>query len=237
MWGKHWVTGLVGPRFEAYARLLHPLADYPGFSTWEEVARANGRTMHPSVRWERIRPPTASNGRSQPGDPIWGQLNAWALDELCAILMRHTTTPQVCYFAVWSGSRVWQQGHMQISYYAPNGALPDDVQPPRPAPSEWQLDSSGPTFSLAHRIDYHLFEGHVGEAARFGLWVNESWFYSQSPQLFWPADHSWCVATELGEDSTIIGGSRELVDELCASATLEALSIPPDAPFEDCLNL
>ncbi len=83
LWGQHWVTNLVGSGFQAYARLLHPLGQ-PGAPTWAEVARANGRTMHPSVQWDRIRSPgpfnpdNARRGRGQPGDPIWGRLNTWA---------------------------------------------------------------------------------------------------------------------------------------------------------------
>lgn len=242
LWGQHWVTSLVGRGFPAYARLLHPLDDQPGWSTWAAVARANGRTVHPSVQWEKIRAPallTASNtnrGRSQPGDPRWGHLNTWALEELCAILARHTAIPQMCYFGVCGGCGLWRRETPMVAHFAPDGVLPD-VQPPAPAPTEWRLDLSGPTFSLPNRSDYYLFEGHVGDAVRIGRWVHESWFVAQSPHFFWPADHSWCVATDITEDSTVIGGSRELVDELCASMALEVLPIAPDAPSNDHLNL
>ena len=41
IWGPDWVTNMVGSGFEAYARLLHPLADEPGAPTWAQVARSN----------------------------------------------------------------------------------------------------------------------------------------------------------------------------------------------------
>jgi hypothetical protein len=37
-------------------------------------------------------------------------------------------------------------------------------------------------------------------------------------------------------DSTIIGGSRHLIDELCASDAVEVLQIAPDASYEDHVN-
>ncbi len=233
------MTNLLGPGFAAYARLLHPLEDHPASSTWASVARANGRTMHPSVEWEKIRAPAplkvekCARGRGYPGEPKWGHLDTWALEALCAVLARHTTTPQMCYFAVSSGAL--RHGPTVTAYSAPVGVLPE-VRPPGPAPAEWQLDSSGPTFSFPCGNSYYLFEGRVGDAVRFGRWNNERWFDPQSPQFFWPADHAWCVATE-AIDSTLIGGSGELVEELCASTVLEVLQIAPDAPFEDRVNL
>lgn len=239
---------MVGSGFEAYARLLHPLDEHPGPLTWATVARANERILHPSAQWEKINP-AATTGRGQPGDPRWGELDSWALEALCAILTRHTTTPQTCYFAVWEG---WGWQHKEsssalhnvgsfgalpssvTSYYAPDGVLPE-VQPPQPAPTEWQLDLSGPTFSLPGR-NYYLFEDHIDATIRIGHWFNENWFSPQSPSFFWPADHTWCVATEVDYDSTMIGGTRELIDHLCASETIEVLQIPPDAPYEDRLN-
>jgi hypothetical protein len=130
-----------------------------------------------------------------------------------------------------------------------------DSRPAGPAPNEWQLDKTGPTFLLPlpdplslqegellrealplpealpieappFPRDYflkhycYLFEGHVGDATRIGSWINESVFLPQSPNYFWPADHAWCVTIATDSDSTTIGGSRQLVDELCASASV-----------------
>ena len=243
---EHWPTSMVGSGFEAYARLLHPLDDHPGPLTWAAAAHANGRVLHPSAWWEKINPAAP---RSRPGGPMWGDLDSWALEALCAILARHTTTSQSCYFAVWEGWGWLQKessstsGNVGIfaglptsvtSYYAPDGVLPD-VRPPQPAPAEWQLDANGPTFSLPGR-NYYLFEDHIDAAVRIGHWANADHFSPQSPSFFWPADHTWCAATEVDYDSTIIGGTRELIDQLCASQKLEVLQIAPDAPYEDRLN-
>jgi hypothetical protein len=166
------VTNLLGSGFQEYARLLHPCEDHPGPLMWASVARANGRSMHPSVRWEKIRAATPLidgkyiRGRGYPGEPQWGQLQSWALEALCGILARHTATLQTCYFAVWPGAL--REGVLMIA--APEGVR-SDVQPRPPAPAERRLDLSGPTFSFPAGGDscyYHLFEGHVGQAVRIG---------------------------------------------------------------------
>ncbi|PBA68977.1 hypothetical protein [Mycobacterium avium] len=60
---------------------------------------------------------------------------------------------------------------------------------------------------------------------------HESFFIPHPPDFIWPADHTWCVAAT-HVTSTLIGGSLQLVDELCAAETVEALPIPPEAPFD-----
>lgn len=212
--GPDWVTNLVGWGWPAYGRLFHPLADQPGGATWAATAQANGRIMHPSAQWHTISAPPSQglkdlfDGRSHPGDPRQAELNTWALEALCTILARHTTTPATCYFALWAGRCGWRHGDTSWSsvtaYYAPDGVLPE---PPRPAPAEWQLDFTGPTFAIPDlgRGDYFLFEGDISTATRIGRWVHEKAFFAQSPNFMWPADHAWCIATDIDDDSTQIG--------------------------------
>lgn len=241
--GRHRVTSMVGLGFGAYARLLHPLDDRPGSSTWASVSRANDRVMHPSVQWEKIRAPASLSSpedslvRRYPGEPRRGQLERWALEELCAVLARHTAPSQICYFAVLGGAM--RDGTVFTIPRVSDGVL-RNVPSPRPAPACLKLDMSGPTFSFPTSGDssyYHLFEGPVGDATQIGHWMQDSFFRPQSPHFFWSADHSWCVATEHYQDSTVIGGAADLIDELCATAALEVLRIAPDAPFEDLFNL
>jgi hypothetical protein len=42
-----------------------------------------------------------------------------------------------------------------------------------------------------------------------------------SPNLIWPADHSWFVATEIDLPWTGIAGSAELVQDLIADESLD----------------
>lgn len=53
-------------------------------------------------------------------------------------------------------------------------------------------------------------------------------FAGPMPALIWPDDHSWCVATEIDFDSTLVGGSRALVDAILADEVFEAFEVGPD---------
>lgn len=53
-------------------------------------------------------------------------------------------------------------------------------------------------------------------------------FSGPMPALIWPDDHAWCVATEIDFDSTLVGGSRSLVDAILTDDTFEAFEVHPD---------
>lgn len=48
-----------------------------------------------------------------------------------------------------------------------------------------------------------------------------------SPSLCWPTDHSWLVASEVDFDSTLVGGSHELIHAIVDSPRLEAWRVDP----------
>ncbi|MDJ0316524.1 hypothetical protein [Arthrobacter antibioticus] len=47
----------------------------------------------------------------------------------------------------------------------------------------------------------------------------------QTANLAWPADRSWCTATEIDFDSTLVGGTAELIAAIITSPDLEALEV------------
>lgn len=60
-----------------------------------------------------------------------------------------------------------------------------------------------------------------------GHWPTKDCFFSQSPNLFWPEDRSWCVVSEIDFDSTIVAGSSQLVAAVLAHPELEAWRVDP----------
>jgi hypothetical protein len=99
--------------------------------------------------------------------------------------------------------------------------------------------SRGPRLSLPNR-EHVLFLGGVSELADPDWPLHAPWRdrdleaqgfppIAQSPSLVWPADHAWVLVTDVDVDSTIVGGSTELVRELCGDGSIEALPIPADA--------
>jgi hypothetical protein len=64
-------------------------------------------------------------------------------------------------------------------------------------------------------------------------------FWRDAPSLIWPADRSWFVASEVDFDSTVVGGSRTLVESLLAARGLEVFEVTPETKltaFSDKLN-
>ena len=49
--------------------------------------------------------------------------------------------------------------------------------------------------------------------------------FDQSPNLWWPEDRAWFVATEIDFDSTFVGGDDRLIAALASDQRLEALVI------------
>jgi hypothetical protein len=81
--------------------------------------------------------------------------------------------------------------------------------------------------------NYWLYGGTVAEAAH-----SFDRFPDRQANLWWPADRAWLVASEIDFDSTVVAGSRALIDAVLASA-LEALEVTVDTDLSslgDTLN-
>jgi hypothetical protein len=81
-----------------------------------------------------------------------------------------------------------------------------------------------PTFELPHRR-YYLLHGTTSGASENLASLRSR----QSPNLWWPDDHAWCVATEVDLDSTYIGCDKPCADELLSLPQVEALIVSSSA--------
>ena len=63
--------------------------------------------------------------------------------------------------------------------------------------------------------------GPLSEANNIG-WTFSDAFQSQSPNLLWPRDRSWIMATEIDFNVTLIGGSESLVATILNAGSLTA---------------
>jgi len=86
-----------------------------------------------------------------------------------------------------------------------------------------------PTLRLPQRA-YHVFAGELARVAEASGYSTISFSY-RSPNLWWPADHAWCVATEIDHAWTYVAGSRACVDSLLSDARLEAAETSADAAW------
>ncbi len=233
------VGSLVPRGFAAYARVLHPMYDADDVPvTWAAVAAATGRVVHPTAQSWRVagRPDlhapqarplgqrVAEPGEWSGGEPAEGSLGATELRTLAEVLGRHTVGDLVVAF--WEGTS-WE-GAMQLVLWTgePDGELPA----PRPAPADLAPEVlHGPKLELPHRA-YVLFRARprdLGALADGGPRADVDPFRPgwRTPNLLWPDDRTWCLATEVDLDSTVVGGSRELVDDLLAASDLEVVEV------------
>ncbi len=99
-------------------------------------------------------------------------------------------------------------------------------------------DLNRPRLHLPGR-NYIILVGPLTAAPHIGFWHTSEWFTPKSPNLFWPADQAWCVASEIDFDSTLLGGTTELVDAVIRTPTLDSWPIQPDgslAAYADQVN-
>jgi hypothetical protein len=216
-------AGWIGPRlssdfgtvgatipdgFEAYTRVFHPADPGSMLTRWSEVAAANGRVMHARAHFSGINSPLDGTALDVPYDaPQIGDLDARDLRSLLSILASAGSAVSECRFGMWEG---W-------------GANWQTFAQPFDDPSEF-VSMSAATVTLPGR-NYRLFLGPLDAALECGFWHSTTWFIPQSPSLIWPADESWCVATEIDFDSTLVGGPTDLIARIVADASLEAWPI------------
>jgi hypothetical protein len=221
------VTAVVPDGFPAYVRILHParrVADRP--VRWAEVAAWSGRTMHRLAQFQAISRPVVSaptgpapwNGEPPPD----GNLPAELLRILCGVLAEHTSTTESCCFCLWDGYG-WLYGSPSVAIMGRRGSIPI---PPAFPPEV--LD--GPRVRLPGR-DYLLFAGSLAAAPELGWASPGGGFFPQSPNLFWPQDLAWCVASEIDLFCTLVAGSEALAQALVDNPRLETWRVLPADPI------
>lgn len=78
---------------------------------------------------------------------------------------------------------------------------------------------------------YRLFRGRKGPVTRWPGLRPE-----QSPNLLWPDDRAWCLATEIDFDSTLVACSREVADGILGDDRLEVFEVRYDDVLSDTVN-
>jgi hypothetical protein len=72
---------------------------------------------------------------------------------------------------------------------------------------------------------YRLF---AGAKSAFTQWPGMNSWRPQSANLIWPKDHSWCIATEIDWDSTLIACADQVATAILADRRLEGFDVKPD---------
>jgi len=191
------VGALIPEGFARYVRLLHPAHDYQGKPVrWAEVAAWSGQRVYPRMSFDifSISIPRQGYGK---GSPPWkepprrGSLEQADATAIAEFLAAFTTTPNRCFFAVWEG-----YGHLspgRIAGLTQSGEGGANTSPPREVLEASRLEGVGRR--------YILYMGPLSCVTSFfaGVWLD-------SPNLWWPEDRQWFVATDIDLDSTYVGG-------------------------------
>jgi hypothetical protein len=213
------VASVVPGGFEAYARVLHPAeashGDHGRLVRWREVADWSGLPLRPdsqfhSIALPPIRPAADAPWRSQ--GPSSGSLFPADAEALAEILRTWTTTPDNCWFCLWEGYG-WDN-IVLATRGEPSPVLPDPIP---------ETARQGPRVHLPAR-DYLFYSGPV-EAVLATVPLANS---EQTPNLWWPADRTWCVASEIDLAWTYVGGPADMIERVLASEDIEALPAEPE---------
>jgi hypothetical protein len=221
-------AAVVPAGFAAYARVLHPAGtggnqDRP--VRWAEVAAWSGLPLRPDAQFHSVALPPTDPGGPPPyrHDPWEGGLDEPDAAVLTGIVRDWTATPEDCWFCVWDGYG-WGSGVPLVAVdhsSRPLGAVPPPPTDPVPSPVR-----SGPRVELPHR-SYLLYQGPAKAALALAALDGT---LGQCPNLWWPADRAWCVASEIDLPWTYVAGPRGLIDAILADDRIEALPTAPDDP-------
>lgn len=252
-WG---VVGSTVPRgYECYARVFHPVCADKVVGTpatrehrvlrWADVAAARGTRMHPAAQWGAIAGKEYGTVELPDGwsadVPGIGRLALEQLAQLAPLLAARTTTPADVTVGIWAGWADLRPGSGAVLFSATgmDAAAARDAEQAFLAEVSASVDPEiaaavmqGPRLVLPGR-EYVLLAADVHEFADPG-WATTAgigWhgaFTGPTPNLLWPADRAWFLATEIDFDSTLIGGSRELLDDILANRQLEAAEVTED---------
>jgi hypothetical protein len=198
------VLSLVPAGFQAYARVFHPAGrrdpDRWTAVPWRAVAEANGRVAHRAMQWCSLVGScslAAGGKRPQPG--------VWDDEPDIGCLPRELVLALADLLAGWTSTpdRCW------FAVWEGFGALAPPVR-------------AAPSFLVPQRRML-LLGGPIGAVG--GSLETEPWW--QTPNLWWPDDRAWCVATAIDLQSTYVGGNDACIRALLDRAELEATAVEP----------
>jgi hypothetical protein len=133
-----------------------------------------------------------------------------------------------CYFCLWEGyGGLESYGWVEGAAPTPGSRIEDQVLR---VFSPQELNQ--PRLRLPNR-KYLVLAGPLSGALRIGNGAAIGAFFPQSPNLFWPADQAWCVASEIDFDSTLVGGSARLIEAILQTPALDAWGVKPDDSLAD----
>jgi hypothetical protein len=157
-----------------------------------------------------------------------GSLTRSELDPLIDTLASFTSTPQECWFCSWVGFGAWSGGSPLVAVDGLSWWKKASMrrQAHRSSNERRREEQVLPQVAIGEGRSYFLFSGPLTAAPGFADPP-----LHQSPNIFWPEDRAWCVATEIDGICTYVGASRAGIDALLASSDLRTTEVTALDPF------
>ena len=200
------LRSLLPDGFAAYGRIFHPAylnRDEERPVRWSTVAEWTGRTIHPLMQFERIAG-LSEDPHDMYKDPPWGSLpqRGSIPERECRTLveaLRSFTSTPANCFFC-----LWEgYGNINTRLYKASSRV------------------------RAPGRDYLLFRGPIDAIMAF--LAGDRPFWGDSPNIWWPEDRAWCVATDIDLYDTYVGGIEECIEAILNNPDLEALPTTIDA--------
>jgi hypothetical protein len=218
--------------YAAFARILHPALrgeGNVGTIRWSTLAELNGRVIGPESGFGEVSGLEPGSPERMDSDPSTELPQEQAV-ALAGVLGAFTETQGRCWFCIWDGYAIWGD-HLELDWDPPGESDAQREGRNRAAREEadrqHRLLAPIPRVHTQHR-DYFHFAGSLSAAPAFMF--EYGWY--QSPNLWWPEDRAWCVATELDGYSTYVGGTRECIQAVLAAPDLEAIQVTADTKMD-----
>lgn len=222
--------------FDAYVRILHPLADRGGEGpswSWERFASPDALPIAPEAQLRGVvGQEHLDQGWLDEYAPLNGSMSTRTCASLIAALRGFTATPELCWMAVWDGWGTWWP---QVSIDLASDATPSERSRARAEGFRQAWDQRGKIQAATADIEflerpwgrrYFLFKAPIDMAPSF---------HGHTPQLWWPEDHAWFVSTEIDGFSSYVGATRDCADAILRGGALEAIEVPWDVYLDEGL--
>jgi hypothetical protein len=183
----------------------------------DDVAQAAwiGPRLHPFNSYDAGSViPTGFDGYARLDHEHEGVLPEAVARALVNVLQAQTSNPDPLWLAIWEGYGYMYAGVPSMTITATRLFVPEDDEP-GPPPIVWRHPpprrKGTPRLRLPGR-DYLLYRGSFAQVP--------GWM--QGPNLWWPVDRAWCVASEIDLPWTFVGGSTRLIDAVIGDQDLNA---------------
>jgi hypothetical protein len=215
-WAGNFVSHLMPPVFEAYAKVLHGIeASYENIDnplTPSEISVLNIPVC------EELRSLVENRRAKAQGSRIrWREL---------AEILNVPFAPQICHD--WYRKKL-DEGCWPRFLYGPADGLLSSEECRELISVLQPFSDDGECFFRFAEMPFIgtdktlLFRGALGEIESF----LKSGAYQFTPEYWWPPDRTWCVCSDYDLMFTVVGGPRTLISHLLTNDILECLQVAP----------